>query len=108
MAGTDIVVGRKGDSLSGTVQDKQFSIQTVMGLLTFPKKHVAWIHFVNPPHFSVDEIWLHSGDRVSGKIRGSSLKFKPDSGETMSIPFASIHTVIVSGGFSSTAAALEP
>ena len=92
----DIIVGRGGDSITGKVQDKQFTIRSPLGPITLATGDIQWIHFKNPPLVPSDEIWFNMSDRVSGTIEGDHISFKPRTGGgTMSIPYASIHTVIV-------------
>ena len=92
----DIVVGRGGDSITGKVEDKQFTIRSPLGPITLGTRDIQWIHFKNPPSVPSDEIWFNMSDRVSGTIEGDHIKFKPSTGGgALSIPYASIHTVIV-------------
>jgi len=92
----DIIVGRAGDSITGKVLDKQFTIRSPLGPITLATRDIQWIHFKNPPLVPSDEIWFNMSDRVSGVIEGDQVSFKPaGGGQTLSIPYASIHTVIV-------------
>jgi hypothetical protein len=92
----DIIVGRAGDSITGKVLDKQFTIQSPLGPITLAARDIQWVHFKNPPMVPSDEIWFNMSDRVSGVIEGDHVSFKPATGgKTLSIPYASIHTVIV-------------
>ncbi len=45
----DIVVGRRGDSLTGKVREKHFEIKSDFGSVKVPTEKIAWIHFRNPP-----------------------------------------------------------
>lgn len=98
MAAADLIVGRKGDSLLGTVLDANFQIKTAFGNLTIASKRVAWIHFTNPPQFVVDEIWLHSGDHLLGKVSGASIRFRPAGGKEIRVPYSTINTLMLNGG----------
>ena len=91
----DIVVGRRGDSLTGKVREKQFEIKSDLGKVKVPTKKIAWVHFKNSPRLDSDEIWLVTGDRLSGNISGKLISFKPDAGETLKIPCKAILTLIV-------------
>ena len=92
----DIIVGRAGDSITGKVLDKQFTIQSPLGPIVLATRDIQWIHFKNPPSVPTDEIWFNMSDRLSGVIEGDHVSFKPATGgKTLSIPYASIHTVIV-------------
>src|ERR1041384_6152581 len=55
MAASDVIIGRGGDSLMGTVLNKEFRVKTKFGNLTLARPHVAWIHFTNPPPFDAAE-----------------------------------------------------
>lgn len=106
MAAPDLIIGRKGDSLLGTVLNKQFGITTDFGDFDLPRKEVAWIHFRNPPQFEVDEIWLHSGDRLSGKVTDTAIRFRREGGKEIQVPCKAIHTVMLGGGIDSKARSL--
>ena len=95
MADMDIIVGRAGDSITGKVLDKQFTIRSPLGPIVIATRDIQWIHFKNPPNVPADEIWFNMSDRVSGVIRGDHVSFRPAGGGRLSIPYASIHTVIV-------------
>jgi len=98
MAASDVIIGRGGDSLMGTVLNKEFRVKTKFGSLTLARPHVAWIHFTNPPQFEVDEVWLHSGDRLSGKVIGTGIRFRPADGKEMKVPYSAINTLMLNGG----------
>ena len=98
MAASDLIIGRRGDSLLGTVLNQEFQVRTDFGDLTLAKKRVAWIHFTNPPQFEVDEIWLHSGDGLHGKVSGSAIRFRPAGGKEIQVPYSAIHTLMMNGG----------
>ena len=106
MAASDLIIGRKGDSLLGTVLDKEFRVRTEFGDLTLARKRVAWIHFTNPPQFEADEIWLHSGDSLRGKVSGSTVRFRPRGGQEIRVPFSRINTLMLEGGIDPGASAL--
>ena len=91
----DIVIGRTGDSLTGKVLDRSLTIRSGLGALEVELQRIRWVHFQNPPEFERDELWLDSGDRVSGQIEGTGIRFKGPGG-TLEIPYASIHTIVVS------------
>jgi hypothetical protein len=91
----DIVVGRRGDSLTGKLREKHFEIKSDFGKVRVPTKKIAWIHFKNPPRVESDEIWLAGGDRLTGTISRKSISFEPDAGETLKIPCKAILTLIV-------------
>lgn len=92
----DILIGRNGDSLTGKVLDRSLTIRSGLGALEVELRRIRWVHFRNPPEFERDELWLDSGDRVSGEIEGTGIRFKAPGGKTLEIPYASIHTIVVS------------
>lgn len=106
MAASDLIIGRRGDSLLGTVLNREFRIKTDFGELTLARKRVAWIHFTNPPQFEVDEIWLHSGDHLLGKVKDSAIRFRPEGGKEMRVPCSAINTLMLGGGIDAGAAGL--
>jgi len=106
MAASDLIIGRRGDSLLGTVVNREFQVRTGFGDLTLAKKRVAWIHFTNPPQFEVDEVWLHSGDRLLGKVSGSGIRFRPEGGKEIQVPYSAINTLMLNGGVDSKARSL--
>ncbi len=91
----DMIIGRKGDSLTGKVLNREFSIKSVFGAVKIKTGDITWIHFKNPPRFKEDEIWLKTGDRLSGQIKQNHIEFKSETGQTLKISRNSIHTVIV-------------
>jgi len=106
MAASDLIIGRQGDSLLGTVLNKEFRIRTGFGDLTVARKRVAWIHFTNPPQFEVDEIWLHSGDHLLGKLSDRAIRFRPEGGKEMRVPCPAINTLMLNGGIDAAAPSL--
>jgi hypothetical protein len=91
-----IVVGRSGESLSGRLLDKSFTIQSSFGVpLTIKTDRIHWIHFRNPPFFDTDEIWALPDDRVRGAIQGKAISFKPDGGAKVTIAFSTINTIVL-------------
>ena len=91
----DIVIGRRGDSLSGTALVKSIRVRTRFGTLTLEKKRVAWIHFGELDGELTDEVWLHAGDRLAGKVQGRGFKFRASSGGLLTIPYADVHTLML-------------
>ena len=96
-----IVVGRAGESLTGTIVEKTFTIDSSFGMsLTFKTKDIRWIHFRNPPNIETDEIWTQQDDRARGEIRGRELRLRLDDGSVVKLPYGKIHTVIVNQAWS--------
>ena len=77
----DVIIGRRGDSLTGRLLDTAFDIQSDLGKLRVTTDRIAWIHFRNPPQAPDDEIWLVNGDRLSGAIEQEAVDFQPEGGE---------------------------
>jgi len=84
--------------MRGKVLTKLFTISTVFGRIDLKTKDIASIHFDRPKK-GVDEIWLHGGDRLTGKIQNKTVEFKPDGGVARKIPTNIIHTVMISARF---------
>ena len=95
MKSYDIVIGRTGESLTGKLLDRAFTIRTSLGTITAPTRTIQWIHFKRPPQMPTDELWLHNGDHLTGVLAGSAVRFKPLDGATLEIPYRAIHTIIV-------------
>ncbi len=96
-----IVVGRTGESISGDLLTKRFSIKSTFGAtLKLKTRDIKWIHFRNPPNIELDEVWTASGDRIRGAIAGEAIDFRPDGGGAIEIPYAKIHTIIVNQAWS--------
>jgi hypothetical protein len=91
----DIVIGRRGDSLSGTALVKSFRVRTRFGTLLLEKKRVAWIHFGELSGDLADEVWLRSGDRLAGKVLGSGFKFRASGGGLLTIGYADVNTLML-------------
>jgi hypothetical protein len=91
----DIVIGRRGDSLTGRVLDREFPVTSVFGPIKVKTRDIALIHFKNPPQFQQDEICLKNGDKLSGTIKKQSVHFKPTQGPALNIPRDSIHTLMI-------------
>ena len=96
--GPDMIIGRRGDSLTGRLLDTAFEITSGLGALEIATDRIAWIHFRNPPQQPEDEIWLANGDRLSGAIRQDAVEFQPDGAGRLSIPCERIHTILVGQG----------
>lgn len=91
----DIVIGRRGDSLSGTAMIRSFRVRTRFGTLTLDKKRIAWIHFGELDGGENDEVWLHAGDRLAGKVLGRSMRFRESGGTTLTISYDDVHTLML-------------
>jgi len=94
----NILIGRDGSSISGELIDKAIAIVSPLGKMQVKARAIAWIHFNGTPGVATDEIWLHNGDRISGTISGTSLRWRDTSGTTQSIPCRRIHSVVLSSG----------
>jgi hypothetical protein len=76
----DRVILTSGDSLSGQVQTKAFSIRTAYGAFSLETPKIAYIEFdVTGPNTAV--VLLRSGDRLSGAVEVESVRFVMTSGE---------------------------
>jgi len=93
----DIIIGRQGDSLTGTVNDTEFVISTKFGDLAIPKRGIAQIHYKNPVQYAEDEIWTYVGDKYSGEIQAKEVDFTLVTGQKLKIPNRLIHTIFMMG-----------
>ncbi len=94
----NILIARDGTSVSGVLLEKTIAITTLLGRHRIPRSAIAWIHFKGTPTATVDEIWLHNGDRLSGTILGRSVRWRDSSKNTHVIPFQKIHSIVLSSG----------
>lgn len=93
---SDIIIGRRGDSINGKVMDKSFDISSVFGNISVKTESIIWIHFMNPPQFQQDEIWLTNDDRLTGKIQQDVIHYKlEEDGTQRDISRDLIHTIII-------------
>ena len=104
--GKDIVIGRRGDSLMGTVKTKAFTIKSAFGPIKIPTKSIAWIHFKNPGQFKEDEVWISAGDRLTGRVSPAIIEFQVTRGQTLKIHRDDIHTLMLHAHFSARARGL--
>ena len=102
----DLIVGRRGDSLLGEVLERRFSIRSAFGTIRVDKKRISWIHFKDPPLQAQDEIWLTTGDRLTGAVEPGTIRFRADGGEKLSVPRSAIHSIVIAGGFNARSAKL--
>ena len=91
----DHVIGRRGDSLTGKVLDKEFTITSVLATLRIKTKDITWIHFTNPPQFKQDEIWLKNGDKLTGKVQQEQIHFQTMDKTKVTISSDVIHTLMI-------------
>jgi len=73
--------------------EKSFTITTSLGKIKVKTPAIAWIHFKGTPATPKDEIWLHNGDRLSGEIAGTALRWRDPSGTVQTVPYRNIHTI---------------
>jgi hypothetical protein len=105
--GRDLIVGRQGDSLLGEVLERRFSIRSSFGTVRVEKKKISWIHLKDAPVQAQDEIWLTTGDRLTGAVEPRTVRFKTDDGEQLSVPRGAIHSIVIGAGFSARARGLR-
>lgn len=96
----DLIVGRRGDSLLGKVLDPAFTIRAAFGRIRAETKRITWVHLKDSPDLAQDEIWLKTGDRLSGTVENKTVRFRSDGGETMEVPREAIHSILIGAGFS--------
>ena len=101
MRSRDIIIGRHGESITGRVLDKKFDISSVIGEMAVKTGSITWIHFMNPPQFRQDEIWLKNDDRLTGRIKQDVVLFELADGTRRRVPRDAVHTIVfrqTSGG----------
>lgn len=96
MASKDIILGRRGDSVTGTVLNKHFTMSTDLGKITIPTAQINQIRFKGTgsrPH----EITLVNRDTMRGTIQEESVRFRRDGdAEAIEVPASSILMVLIS------------
>lgn len=103
----DLIVGRRGDSLLGTVLEKRFTIRAAFGRIDVEKGRVTWVHLKDAPDLAQDEIWLRTGDRLSGAVDLRAVRFRTAAGDTLKVPRAAIHSIVIGAGFGARARGLR-
>jgi hypothetical protein len=102
----DLIVGRRGDSLLGEVLERVFAIRTVFGHIRVETKRITWVHLKDAPDLEQDEIWLKTGDRLTGAVEPRTVRFRTVAGEMMKVPRDAIHSIVIGAGFRSRARGL--
>jgi len=97
--GRDLIVGRRGDSLLGEVLERGFAIRTAFGPIRVETKRITWVHLKDSPDLEQDEIWLKTGDRLTGPVEPRTIRFRTAAGETLKLPRDAIHSIVIGGGF---------
>lgn len=103
----DLIVGRRGDSILGRVLDRAFSIRAALGRIRVETRRITWVHLEDTPDLAQDEIWLKTGDRLSGTVELKTVRFRTDGGEVLDVPRAAIHSILIGAGFSARARGLS-
>lgn len=103
----DLIVGRRGDSLLGEVLERSFSIRTAFGHIRVETKKIAWVHLKDAPVLIEDEIWLKTGDRLTGDVEPRTIRFRTVAGEMLAVPRDAIHSIVIGAGFRSRARGLR-
>jgi len=89
-----IIILKGGDSLTGEIKTKQFTIKTSYATLHFTIDKLVHIHFKNPPQFLSDELVLTTTDRLKGDITTDNVSITLEtSGENVKINKDKIHTI---------------
>lgn len=92
---THIIILRNGETLTGQVTTREFSIKTSYAELTFKKSEIVHIHFENPPQFTQDEMLLLASDVLKGVVSPATVTIKlGSSGQTVKLSKDKIHTVM--------------
>jgi len=92
---SDVVVFKNGESVSGDVRNKTFTINTpTLGELKVPTKKILRIHFKGT-QFPFDMIRLSAIDTYQGEIQQKTVTFKvKGTGDIKSLKAANIHTIM--------------
>jgi hypothetical protein len=92
---SDVAVFKNGDSASGTVVNKSFTIRTpYLGKMEIPTKKILRIHF-RSSQFSQDMIRLSAIDTYQGAIQEKTVQFRvKGTGEVTSLRKENIHTIL--------------
>jgi hypothetical protein len=96
----DLIVGRRGDSILGQVLDGTLQIRASLGSMRIETRKITWIHLKDSPDLAQDEIWLKTGDHLSGAVEVKTVQFRTDGGERLDVPRAAIHSILIGAGFS--------
>ena len=86
----DILVGRKGESLTGKVRNKSFTIDSALGRITVRTDQINQIRFKKP-----QEITLLNRDVITGAIMDTHVAFKRSDGVAADIPVSAILYVLI-------------
>jgi hypothetical protein len=103
----DLIVGRRGDSLLGRVLNQTFSIRASLGTIRVQTKRITWVHLKDSPDLAQDEIWLKTGDHLTGAIAVKTVQFRTDQGAMLAVPREAIHSILIGAGFSARARQLR-
>ncbi len=103
----DLIVGRRGDSLLGEVLERVFSIRTTFGRIRVETKRITWVHLKDAPDLTQDEIWLKTGDHLTGAVEPRAVRFRTVTGEGLEVPRDAIHSILIGAGISSRAPGLR-
>jgi hypothetical protein len=88
----DRVILKSGDSLSGHIETKAFSVRTAYGTFQLETPKIASIEFdTKGPNTGV--VLLRNGDRLSGTVEVESVRFVMTSGEGVSFDGKTIKTI---------------
>ena len=94
-----IIILKGGDSLTGEITTKNFTIKTSYATLSFTIDKIAHIHFKNLPQFPNDEMVLRTTDKLKGEITNINVSITLESsGQTAVIDKNKIHTIMFLGG----------
>jgi hypothetical protein len=101
-----IIIGLRGDSLTGDVHDPFFEIDTTWGVLKIPADMIERIHYKNGREYPEDVILTVKVDKHSGKILQDTVHFTAHTGQELRISRDRIHTIFFTGRFDRKAASL--
>ncbi len=90
-----IIILKNGETLSGQVTNREFSIKTSYAELKFKRNEIVHIHFENIPQFTQDEMLLLASDVLMGVVSPATITIKLESsGQTVKLGKDKIHTIM--------------
>jgi len=89
----DILIGKRGDTLTGRVLTDPFRFRTAFGDHDFPRDQVWRIHIDVGHGAGPDEIHLKTADRLGGTLLDEAIRFRREGGGELTIPKDALHTI---------------
>ncbi|MFW6132265.1 MAG: hypothetical protein ACOC8F_00095 [Planctomycetota bacterium] len=87
----DLLIPTSGDSVPGRVVNERFTVATPFGELTFPAERVMGIQSLGAA--SRVRVGLVDGQVVVGELTSGAVRFRPATGDQLTVPPADLATV---------------